>query len=58
MNKEDVKDGWDYFMYYPDKTEVIIQVYLLNPLFNFITNIIFSIVNFVRSVLKIILKIA
>ena len=45
-----IKIAWDYFMYHPDKTQVVIQVYFLNPLFKFIETVIFFIVATTRQV--------
>lgn len=46
---EKLKTAWEYFMYYPDKTEVILQVHLLNPLFSKIESVVFYILNLLRT---------
>lgn len=45
-----IKNAWEYFIYHPDKTEVIVQIYFLNPVNTFFTKLVFSIINFVRSI--------
>lgn len=47
---EKIKEGTSYFLYYPDKTQVIISVYILNPLFKFLEKVIFFIIDFIRVV--------
>lgn len=47
-----LKEGWLYFIHHPEQTEVIVQVYILNPTFRFIEYITFGFLNFVRKVVK------
>jgi len=47
---ESVQQAYDYFMYHPDKTEVILQVYLLNPVGKFIEGILFWKIDILRKV--------
>lgn len=45
-----IKIAWDYFIYHPDKTQVIIQVHILNPLYKFIETVVFFTVDTVRGI--------
>lgn len=46
--QENFKIALDYFLYSPDKTLVIIQIYCLNPLYNFIEKSIEFIFKYLR----------
>lgn len=48
---ESLKTAWNYFLYHPDKTEVIIQVYVLNKLFSYIEIVVFWVINSTRSLI-------
>lgn len=52
---ENFKIGLDYFYYYPDKTLVIVQVYCLNPLYNFIEQFLEFVFKIIRKGLNCIL---
>lgn len=56
MNK--IKEQIYYFIYHPDKIETNIQVNILNPIFNFISDFIFMVIGLVRSLLMWVLKLA
>lgn len=54
---ENCKIGIDYFLYQPDKTEVILQVYVLNPLYKIIETSVKFILQFLRKVIFYILQV-
>jgi hypothetical protein len=31
-----MREAWDYYIYNPDKAQVILKIYIYNPLFEFI----------------------
>lgn len=37
---ENCKEYLNYFLYYPDKTLVITQIYFLNPIYSFVEKVI------------------
>lgn len=48
--------AWDYFLHHPDKTQVIIQVHLLNPLFKKIESGVLFIIDIIRKLVLIFVK--
>ena len=54
MNK--LKIAWDYFLYHPDKTEVVLQIYVLNPIYDFISKVIFKVLDILRFIIKQVIK--
>lgn len=44
-----IKMAWDYFLHHPDKTYVILQIYVLNPVFKFTETLLFFIVDKIRK---------
>lgn len=46
--QENFKIALDYFLYNPDKTLIVVQIYCLNPLFNFIEKSIEFIFRYLR----------
>jgi hypothetical protein len=52
-----IKEYWVYFLYYPDKTNVILQIYFFNPLFNIIEKVLNFIVNNIRKFLLILISV-
>lgn len=54
--KSKVKDTFVFFLECPDQTEVVVQVYLLNPVFDFISNIIYKLISFYRSLILFIIN--
>lgn len=54
---ENCKIGIDYFLHQPDKTEVILQVYMLNPLYKIIETSVKFILQFLRKIIFYILQV-
>lgn len=54
---ENCKIGIDYFLYQPDKTEVILQLYVLNPFYKLLESVLEYILVLLRKLILYILKV-
>lgn len=54
---ENCKIGIDYFLYQPDKTLVILQLYVLNPFYKLLEGVLEYIVELLRKLILYILKV-
>jgi len=54
---KEIKTAYDYFLYHPGKTHVIVQHYILNPVFKCIEDVMFWCIDRTRSILLIAHKI-
>ena len=50
------KELLDFFLDCPEQTEVVIQVFILNPLFDFISLLVYKVIDFVRTIFKFVLR--
>lgn len=55
--QENFKIGLDYFLYQPDKTEVILQLYVLNPFYKLLESVLKYIIKLLRKLILYILKV-
>ena len=51
-----VRELFDFFLDCPEQTEVVIQVFILNPLFNFISLLVYKVIDYTRTILKFVLR--
>ena len=50
------KELLDFFLDCPEQTEVVIQVFILNPLFDFISLLVYKVIDFIRTIFKFVLR--
>ena len=53
---DNAKELFNFFLDCPEQTEVVIQVFILNPLFDFISLLVYRLIDFIRTILKFVLR--